>query len=56
MVKAHRQRSFSMAAWAIAAIAAMTIPAGSQPVDRPRPGTAPALRALGLQLGYNLEH
>ena len=56
MVRSSGQRAVSMTAWAVVVLSIGTVVAGSQSADALNPAAAPALRAHGLQLGYNLDH
>ena len=56
MAKSSGQRATSMAVGAVVVLSIGGVWARQESADEPRAATALALRAQGLQLGYNLDH
>ena len=56
MARSSGQRAASMAIGAVIVLSIGGVWARQESADEPRAASAPALRAQGLQLGYNLDH
>lgn len=56
MLRSSRQRVASMAAGAVIVLSIGGVWASQESADEPRAAAAPALRAQGLQMGFNLDH
>ena len=56
MARSGRQRTASVAVGAVIFLSIGSVWACQESADGPGAAAAPALRAEGLQLGYNLDH